>query len=79
MPEVQTQYRNDLIDRIKSIKDKNVIDEIYRLLDIDIDASVFETSQEQKDEIKTAQQQISDGLGISSDQADSEIDEWLKK
>lgn len=79
MAEVQTQYRNKLIDRIKSIKDKDVIDEIYRLLDVDVDSSVFETSQEQKHEIAEAQQQLADGLGISSEKAEHEIEEWLKK
>ena len=79
MAEFQPQYKEKLIDRIKSIKDKSVIDEIYRLLDVDIDSSVFETSKEQKGEITKAQQQIAKGLGMSSEQADSEIEEWLKK
>lgn len=72
------KHRNDLITRIKTIDDKNVIDEIYRLLRIDFDDSLYPISNEQKAEISLARDQISKGEGLDSAQADEEIDKWLK-
>jgi len=48
-------------------------------LEVDIEESVYQTSEEQKKEIETAQIQVSEGQGIPSDVADREIDEWLSK
>ncbi|HNP17501.1 MAG TPA: hypothetical protein PKL31_03615 [Fulvivirga sp.] len=73
------KHRNELINRIKSIDDKNIIDEIYRLLEIEFDDKIFVTTQAQKNEIGTAKNQISAGKGIDSSQADSDIDQWLEK
>ncbi|MDW3208369.1 MAG: hypothetical protein R8N23_00780 [Reichenbachiella sp.] len=71
--------KSKLIDRIKSIEDQNVIDEINRLLEVDIDEVVYHTTEEQKEEIDQARKQIANNEGIPSDIADSEIEEWLSK
>lgn len=77
---IKAKHRNELIDRIRSIKNKDVLDEVYRLLDIDLeDDTVYQLNEDQKKEITLARDQIRQGKGIESNQADREIDEWLEK
>lgn len=77
---IKAKHRNELIDRIRSIKNKDILDEVHRLLDVDIeDDSVYQLNNQQKKEIKHAQNQIKQGKGIQSNEADREIDEWLEK
>ena len=60
MAEVKPKYKTKLMDKINSISDKNILDEINRLLEIDVDDTIYETSIEQKNEIKLAQQRSVD-------------------
>lgn len=79
MAQVEDQYKDKLIDRIKSIQDKGVIDELYRLLDIDLNEPVYITSDKQKEQISFALQQLEEGEGILEKLANDEIDKWLSK
>jgi len=75
---IKAKHRNELIDRIRSIKNKDILDEVNRLLDVDIeDETVYQLNKQQKKEINLAQQQIKQGMGIQSNQADEEIYKWL--
>jgi hypothetical protein len=75
----KVKNREQLIERIKNIDDQNVIDEIYRLLDINIDESVYQLNEEQKKAIQEGREQIARGEGIPSEQVFKDIDKWLKK
>lgn len=79
MTQTEASHKKKLIDKIKLVDDKNVIDELYRLLEVDVDSSVYLTIAEQKREISIGQEQILAGKGIASKEADREIDEWLSK
>jgi hypothetical protein len=74
-----SQQRDDLIERIKSIQDPRVIEEIYRLLDISFEESVYMLTDEQRKDISQAREEISRGEGISSEQVDKEFDAWLNE
>ncbi len=75
----KVKHREELLRRIKNIEDKDVIDEIYRLLEIDFDDSIYQLNEAQQREIEQARQEIKRGEGIPSEQLNKEIDEWLKK
>jgi predicted transcriptional regulator len=75
----KVKNRKQLIERIKKIDDQNVIDEISRLLDINIDESVYILNEGQKKAIQEGREQIERGEGIPSEQVFREIDEWLNK
>ena len=79
MIRIKEKDRIRLINKIKTIKDKNVLDEIYRLLEIDFDDDVYVTSHEQKEAIAQARTQINNGQVMSAEEADKDIDEWLEK
>ena len=79
MIQSEEQHVNRLIEKIKSIKDPNVLEEVYRLLAVDFDDSIYLTSDAQKQVVAESQQMIEKGNGISSEKADDEIDQWLSK
>ncbi|MEX0810882.1 MAG: hypothetical protein WD048_01615 [Chitinophagales bacterium] len=75
----KVNHRKKLIDKIKNIDDEEVIDEIYRFLEISFDDTVYQLNDEQRKEIEQARAEIKAGKGISSEEVNKEIDEWLKK
>ncbi|KOF03511.1 hypothetical protein OB69_06415 [Roseivirga seohaensis subsp. aquiponti] len=79
MIQSEEHHVNRLIEKIKSITDPNVLEEVYRLLAVDFDDSIYLTSDAQKQVVAESQQMIEKGNGISSEKADDEIDQWLKK
>ncbi len=79
MIDSKSEHKKHLIEKISKINDKNIIDEIYRLLEVDIENSVYQTNTEQKKSIQEARQQIKEGATLSEKEANKEIDEWLEK
>jgi hypothetical protein len=79
MIQSEEQRVNQLIEKIKSITDQDVLEEIYRLLAVDFDDAIYLTSEAQKQAVAEARQEIAQGKGISSEDADSEVDQWLSK
>ncbi len=76
---IKPQHRNELINRIKSIDNKDILDEVYRLLEVDFDDSIYKLNDSQNTEIDLAKLEIKQGKGIDSKEADRDIDEWLEK
>jgi hypothetical protein len=76
---VTDKDRDKLIEKIKSIDDRNIIDEIYRLLKVNFDDTIYETNDEQKDRIAKGIQQIENGEGIESEEVFKKMRKWLKE
>lgn len=74
------ELRNRLIEKIQNIDTENILEEAYRLLDIETaDLEVYKFNDDLKKEIDMARLQISQGQFLTNDEADKEIDEWLKR
>jgi cell division protein FtsX len=72
--------KQQLIDKIQLTTDKVKLEEIYRLLEIDFDEQeVYMLSAEQKSAVEVAQKQIKNGEFLSDEQANKEVEEWLKR
>lgn len=71
--------REELIKKINTIDDQYLIDEIYRLLQINFDDSIYQLNEEQQNYINEARKEIKNGKAVSSKHVDGEIDEWLNK
>ncbi len=72
--------KQELIDKIKSTKDGNLLEEVYRILEIgtqEVDKIVL--SNEQKESIDKGIEDIENGNYLSNEDANSDIEEWLKK
>ena len=76
-----TELKSKLIDKINKIEDKNLLMEATRLIDIEIpiDEEKFIFSDMQKAKIMNSLKEIESGKYLTSDDANNEIEEWLKK
>jgi len=74
------ELRKRLIDKIQTTKDERILEEAYRLLEIETeDIEIYKLNDDQKKAISEARQQIKNGQFLTDEQANKEIDEWLNK
>jgi hypothetical protein len=74
------ELRRRLIDKIQKTKDEKILEEAYRLLELETeDIELYKLNDDQKKAINEARQQLKNGQFLTEDQANKEIDEWLNK
>ena len=73
------ELKLDLINHITSITDKTRLKELLQQLKFQSDASIYITSEDEKQAISEARYQIDNGEILSNDSVQEEIKEWLKK
>ncbi len=74
------EMKQELIDKIKSTQDENILEEIYRILEIGTsEPEMIVLSNEQKNSIDQGIKDIEDGNYLSNEEANRGIDKWLKK
>ncbi len=74
-----TEIKNKLIDKIRTTEDQHLLEEIYRLIEIESeDFEPMKLSSDQKQAIAQGQQDIKEGKFLSDKEANDEIDQWLK-
>jgi len=74
------ELRKQLIDKIQKTDDKKILEEVYRLLEIESeDIEIYKLNADQKKGISEAREQIKNGQYLTEEQANKDIDEWLKK
>lgn len=75
-----TELKLAIINKITSIKDTEILSEIYRLVNLgsNIDTS-YKLSEEEKKAIELGLKDVKEGRLYSNEQADNLIQEWLKK
>ena len=76
---VTDEHRDKLIEKIKSIDDRDIIDEIYRLLKVDFDDTIYETNEEQKSRIGKGIKQVENGEVAESEEVFKKMRKWLKE
>jgi predicted transcriptional regulator len=75
-----TELRKRLVERIQSTSDETVLEEIYRILEVSSEEeNPIVLSGEQKAKIEEGLKDIEEGRYLTNDQANKEIEEWLKK
>jgi len=72
------ELKNILIHRISEINDIRFLEAIKTILDEKAEDSVIVLSDEQKQEIIQSRKEIKEGLFISNEELDKEIQAWLK-
>ena len=75
------ELRKLLIEKIQVIDDDKLLEEAYRLLEVDIEetADVYILNDQQKEAIDEARKQIKQGQFLTDEESNREIDEWLNK
>lgn len=75
-----TELRKLLIEKIKRTDDDKLLEEAYRLLEVDIEESdVYVLNDKQNEAINEARKQINEGKYLTDEESNREIDEWLGK
>ena len=69
------ELKSDIINRIKNLKDSNIIEEIKQLLDFELDNGIFKLSAAQKQRLIEAE---SDNV-LSEEEANNDIEKWLNE
>jgi hypothetical protein len=73
------EIKNKLIDKIRTTEDQHLLEEIYRLIEIESeDFEPMKLSSEQKQAIAQGQKDIKEGKFLTDKEANDEIDQWLK-
>jgi predicted transcriptional regulator len=77
---ITEEMKKQLIDKINSTTDENTLEEIYRILEAgDIEVDMVILSEDQKTLIDQGLKDIEEGRVLSNEEANRQIDEWLKK
>ena len=73
------ELKEKLINSINKTDNEELLHEVYRLLEIENDdIEIYKLSDEQRAAIALAQQKIKNGEFVTNQEADNEIEEWLK-
>jgi hypothetical protein len=76
----KAEMKKELISRIAAMEDEGVLEEVYRILGINtgnIDAVVLTSYQQSA--IDAGLKDIEDGNTFTDDEANRDIEQWLKK
>lgn len=74
------ELRKRLIDKIQQTQDGRILEEVYRLLEMELeDIDIYKLNEGQKKAISLAREQIKQGQFLSEEDADKEIDQWLNE
>jgi len=74
---IKAELRERLIQKIREIEDIEILEEIYGWLEDESHLGVYQLSEFEKGEVREAQEEIRKGKGISDEDVNKEIDEWL--
>ena len=74
------ELKKQLIDKINHTEDQKILEEAYRLLELESsDMSIYMLNEVQKLAVLEAKEQINQGAILTNLEANKEIDEWLNK
>ncbi|MDQ3142262.1 MAG: hypothetical protein M3Q56_08450, partial [Bacteroidota bacterium] len=74
------EFKKQLIENIQETDNDNILKELYRLLEIESEAEgIYKLNEQQIIVIEEARSQIKNGQFLENDQANIEIQGWLKK
>lgn len=75
-----SEIKKKLIASIKSVKDPGLLEDLYRLLNLEVEnIEELKTPAHIKDSVTKGLWDIRNGRYMSNRQTDAEIDKWLKK
>ena len=74
------ELRKKLIQKVNTTESVDLLEEAYRLLERESeDIEIYKLSKDQIIAIKEAKNQIKNGQFLTDEEADKDINEWLKK
>ena len=75
-----TDIKKRLIDEITSLDNREVLEELYRFLNLEKKIEkVYKLSEEQESAVAEAREQIRTGDYLTNEEAIDDIDKWLEE
>ncbi|MGE0773233.1 MAG: hypothetical protein AB7K37_16095 [Cyclobacteriaceae bacterium] len=72
------ELRKKLIERIQETEDEKILEEAYRLLEMETeDLGTYKLTEDQKKAIEESRAQIRKGQFLTNEQVNRDADEWL--
>jgi hypothetical protein len=71
--------KEKLINKIQATDDKVLLEELSVLFELQEPDTVYELNDEQKNKIKTGQEQIKSNQFLTDEEANKDVDQWLNK
>ena len=72
--------RKLLIEKIQLTDDDKLLEEVSRLLDVEIkESDVYKLNDKQREAIEEGRKQIINGAYLTDEESNNEIDQWLSK
>lgn len=76
----KVDLKEKLISEIRKIEDKNILSEVYRLLEIESEElELYKLDEDQIAAVKEAREQVSNGQFLTHEQAKKNAEKWLNK
>ena len=77
---IKSEMKQQLIEKIKSTEDDNILEEVYRILEVGtIEVNEIILSDKQRELIDGGLRDIENGNYLSNEDANNEIEKWLRK
>ncbi len=74
------EIKQSIVDKIQEVDDENLLEEVYRILEIgQLENNRFRLSEAQLKEVSFRLTEMDNGIFLTNEEADKELDEWLKK
>ena len=74
------EIKQSIVDKIQEVEDDNLLEEVYRILEIgQLEQKMFSLSEVQMKEIDFRLNEMDNGIFLTNEEAEKELDEWLKK
>ncbi|MDZ4844588.1 MAG: hypothetical protein SH857_03460 [Chitinophagales bacterium] len=74
-----TELKKKLISKIKDTEDKNILHEVYQILNAEKKQLRYKLSPEQINAVREARVEIKKGKSLSNEQVDKEMEGWLNE
>ncbi|MDX2130255.1 MAG: hypothetical protein SFU91_14570 [Chloroherpetonaceae bacterium] len=75
-----TELKLQIINKVSSITDEFVLEEILRLVNIESEMdTIYQLSEDEKKAVEIGLKDIKEGRVYTSEQANNVLKEWLKK
>lgn len=71
------ELRHMINEKISLIDDESFLIAIKTIIDSKVSSTIYKLSNFQKERISLGQEQLKNGLAISNDDLQSEMDQWL--
>ena len=74
------ELKNKVLKKLTGVKDKNLLEEVYRLLETGNDETdLYILNEDQLKSVTEAKEEVKKGEVLSDEEADKDIEKWVNR